>query len=417
MKKLRAFTLAETIMTLFIVGLVVTASIPMFTKSRSSAPESTSPWNYCNTTRDTGLCVAPKQEGGTEYPQVVIGGGEVDTNYGLTVNSSGVAAYFSPFDMFKSDNRKFRVGDYYFAEDKSNLYIDNQAVFNNANIANVLIGYNTIGTGELSNSVIIGKNNIANNVNVSNSVLIGNNSNSNNNHITDSVIIGENSDGTNAVKIGKVSGTNSGLYIGHNIITANDNGINIGGVITGDNNSINFTQDVTVNDSLTVQGALTTTALNTSSDERLKNIKEEYTKGLNEVLQIEPVVFKYKGQNKKNIGVIAQDVQKIFPEAVVKMPDGFLGVNTDPIFFGMLNALKEINSKTDKELKRQAKLQEELEEIQNDIEKLSACSANDFKSKIKCFFFDAKMFFKSLLSCHYSDFDRNDSSYNHRSKV
>ena len=34
----RAFTLAETIMTLFIVGLVVTAAIPMFTQRRSNAP-------------------------------------------------------------------------------------------------------------------------------------------------------------------------------------------------------------------------------------------------------------------------------------------------------------------------------------------------------------------------------------------
>ena len=41
--------------------------------------------------------------------------------------------------------------------------------------------------------------------------------------------------------------------------------------------------------------------------------------------------FNYKGKLKTYIGVIAEEVQKLQPEAVVTMPNGFLGVNYDLI--------------------------------------------------------------------------------------
>ena len=37
--------------------------------------------------------------------------------------------------------------------------------------------------------------------------------------------------------------------------------------------------------------------------------------------------FNYKGDARRYIGVIAEEVQKIKPEDVVTMPNGFLGVN------------------------------------------------------------------------------------------
>lgn len=43
----------------------------------------------------------------------------------------------------------------------------------------------------------------------------------------------------------------------------------------------------------------------------------------------------------EHIGVVAQDVQKVIPEAVTENSKGYLLVNNDPIIWTMLNAIKE----------------------------------------------------------------------------
>jgi hypothetical protein len=43
----------------------------------------------------------------------------------------------------------------------------------------------------------------------------------------------------------------------------------------------------------------------------------------------------------EHIGVVAQEVQKIIPEAVTENSKGYLLVNNDPVIWAMLNAIKE----------------------------------------------------------------------------
>jgi len=43
----------------------------------------------------------------------------------------------------------------------------------------------------------------------------------------------------------------------------------------------------------------------------------------------------------EHVGVVAQDVQKVIPEAVTENSKGYLLVNNDPIIWTMLNAIKE----------------------------------------------------------------------------
>lgn len=61
------------------------------------------------------------------------------------------------------------------------------------------------------------------------------------------------------------------------------------------------------------------------------------------------IYFNYKKDNAKQIdssvtytGVLAQEVQKQIPEAVKEDQEGFLSLNTTPIFWAMVNAIKEI---------------------------------------------------------------------------
>ena len=95
------------------------------------------------------------------------------------------------------------------------------------------------------------------------------------------------------------------------------------------------------------------------SDERLKNIKGNYTSGLRAVMQLQPLRYQYKPDNAlgiksegEYIGFGAQSVQKVIPEAVTTNSAGYLMVNNDPIIWTMLNAIKEQQQEI-VELKRQ----------------------------------------------------------------
>ncbi len=88
------------------------------------------------------------------------------------------------------------------------------------------------------------------------------------------------------------------------------------------------------------------------SDARLKDVTGPYEHGLEDLTKLDMIRFRYKENNpvgadtsKEYIGVLAQDVQKVIPEAVKEDKDGFLSLNTTPIFWSMINAIKELYSK------------------------------------------------------------------------
>jgi len=89
-----------------------------------------------------------------------------------------------------------------------------------------------------------------------------------------------------------------------------------------------------------------------TSDIRLKNLLGNYEKGLQEITTLQPVTFRYKSDNPRKldpaieqVGFVAQEVQKIFPEAVSEGPDGYLDFNIHSINVAMINAIKELNAK------------------------------------------------------------------------
>jgi hypothetical protein len=97
----------------------------------------------------------------------------------------------------------------------------------------------------------------------------------------------------------------------------------------------------------------------TFSDERLKNINGSFNSGLKAVMRLQPLRYEYKPDNAlgikpvgERIGVGAQAVQQVIPEAVTKNAEGYLMVNNDPIIWTMVNAIKE-QQKEIAELKQQ----------------------------------------------------------------
>jgi len=97
----------------------------------------------------------------------------------------------------------------------------------------------------------------------------------------------------------------------------------------------------------------------TFSDGRLKTVDGTFGGGLDQVMQLHPIRYRYKPDNAmgirdadEHIGVVAQEVQKIIPDAVAENSKGYLLVNNDPIIWSMVNAIKE----QQREIEQQQKL-------------------------------------------------------------
>ena len=83
------------------------------------------------------------------------------------------------------------------------------------------------------------------------------------------------------------------------------------------------------------------------SDIRLKNVGEPFTAGLNELEKLNFYHFTFKKDKDQvpQVGVMAQDLQKVFPQSVSKDDGGWLTIRWDEMFYAAINAIKELNTK------------------------------------------------------------------------
>lgn len=97
-------------------------------------------------------------------------------------------------------------------------------------------------------------------------------------------------------------------------------------------------------------------------DERIKTVTGPYARGLTEIMQIDPIVYRYLGNDhakdahnlrntdKQHIGVNAQKVEQVIPEMVTRRSgyidgvavDDLRDLDTGPLIFSMLNGMKEL---------------------------------------------------------------------------
>lgn len=86
------------------------------------------------------------------------------------------------------------------------------------------------------------------------------------------------------------------------------------------------------------------------SDLRLKaNLSlNEYS--INKILLLNPYKYTYKADKNKepHVGVVAQELQKVFPNSVSKAEDGYLRIRWDEMFYAMINSIKFLNQKIEK---------------------------------------------------------------------
>ena len=109
--------------------------------------------------------------------------------------------------------------------------------------------------------------------------------------------------------------------------------------------------DTTVSNDLTVNGDIVV-----SSDARLKANIVSLGSTLAKLLLIDGKRYKMKKNGKQKIGVLAQDIQKVFPELVTTDDKDMLAVNYQGLVPVLINALKEQDDK----ISRLEKLVEKL---------------------------------------------------------
>ncbi len=151
------------------------------------------------------------------------------------------------------------------------------------------------------------------------------------------------------------SGTTSGLNIvgpyPTTILSENDTGTSFWNVVDGSTWQVRLNGYGTSLMSLDASGNLwiAGTYSPVPSDERLKKDIVQLQSPLQRLLQIEGVNYHWKPELKKGselqLGVIAQDVEKVFPEAVLTNKEGMKGVNYSALVAPVIEAIRELNSK------------------------------------------------------------------------
>jgi hypothetical protein len=82
-----------------------------------------------------------------------------------------------------------------------------------------------------------------------------------------------------------------------------------------------------------------------SSDRRLKTNIKEIKNALEQLTQLSPVTFYHKKKKRNDIGLIAQDVQKVTPQVVREGEDTYLMIHYGKLVTLCIAAIKELNEK------------------------------------------------------------------------
>ncbi len=214
------------------------------------------------------------------------------------------------------------------------------------NSTDVAIGYNATASG--ANSVALGNGATASNAN---SVALGNGATASN---ANSVALGNGATASdnNYIVLGTANHT---VYIPGKLIVSGD------ATIAG-NTALGVANGATVMMRARMKGGGSTGPLTVwytpmyegnpsltlgSSDRRLKNVGKAFDGGLEQIKKLKVFNYTFKADKDKTprVGVMAQDLQKIFPDAVIKGEDGFLMIRMEDIFYALVNAVKELDSR------------------------------------------------------------------------
>lgn len=144
---------------------------------------------------------------------------------------------------------------------------------------------------------------------------------------------------------------------------------NVGTILAGNQQDYTVCYDTKVNTGiLPVKLKCGVCLDSTSSDRRLKNIGTRSLAGLKELNQLKIYDYTFKNDKSKHsqIGVMAQDLQKVFPNSVFEGPDGYLRIRWDEMFFASINAIKELDRKIVNLVNRATKVETQIAKLEQE---------------------------------------------------
>lgn len=152
------------------------------------------------------------------------------------------------------------------------------------------------------------------------------------------------------------AGAYTQFYVGYNVPTQLKYYCTVHGNGMGAGVRINEAFNTTLSGSVVITGSLDVTGDITAfstSDERLKTNVTPILDGLNKVGEIQGYEYDWIENIHHNkaghdIGVIAQEVEKIAPEAVTTRDNGYKAVNYEKLIPILIQAIKELNDKVNK---------------------------------------------------------------------
>lgn len=97
---------------------------------------------------------------------------------------------------------------------------------------------------------------------------------------------------------------------------------------------------------LTVNGSVTCQSVNVTSDLRLKENVENFNYNKS-ILDVPVKTYDYINGDKNQIGFIAQDLQKVYPELVTKNEDGYLSIKETKLVYLLLEEIKSLRKEVD----------------------------------------------------------------------
>jgi len=414
----KGFTLAEVMVALLIIAIIMAASTPIITKKtvRTRSGAGNNPWewipNSTNTVFNSDSLNASAIIGSGIIPDTGAGGTPLPR---LVINSDD--SHYNQMSLYQESAKK---GDVFVGT--KGCFLGNYPALSDNNVENAVVIGNV--TAYNSNSVAVGNGVSASAVNsigignlakatAKNAIAIGYFANASGEH---AIAVGYSSkaSGMNAIALG--SGTSATadntMALGHGSTASARNSYVIGASSTISNNDcilighrINsgsytssviiggtsmktiFLGDAIVPDQLTATNIYATNFisvnLHQNSDARLKNIESEYTSGMDKINQLKVYNYTFKNDPKrKRVGVIAQDLMKVFPNAVSKNEDGYYMIREEDIFYAMVNAIKELNKKISdiiESLKNPSEKSVELANKVSDLETEIKQQKNDIK--------------------------------------
>ena len=250
--------------------------------------------------------------------------GNFSTAMGVSTTASEFASTAMGYETTASGNQSTAMGKNTTASGAFSTAMGNYTTA--SEFASTAMGNNTTASGH--HSTAMGRNTVASDY--------------------ASVVIGQyNSSGSTATSATSFSTSAPAFVIGNG--TGNSS--------RSDAFKVMFNGDATVSNDLTVNGDVTV-----SSDARLKANIVSLGATLSKLLNIDGKTYTVKKNGAQKIGVLAQDIQEVFPELVSEDNEGMLSVNYQGFIPVLINALKE-QQKEIEYLRAQEKRIDRLEQL------------------------------------------------------